>query len=85
MKKVSVLLVMSLMALMAGAGASYAGEGKKSHLPTPKHAIHELHEAKEVLKKLPADSEGHLAKASQLIDQAEQELSAIKAGPKADS
>ena len=81
-QKVSVFLMMSLMILIVGTGANSADEGKKSHPPTLKRAIHELHEAKEVLAKLPADSGGHAAKASQLVDQAVQELSAIKAEPK---
>ena len=83
MKKTVTFLMISLIAALVAAAPGYAHEGKeaKAH-PSPKHAIHELHEAKEVLEKLPADSEGHVAKASQLVDQAVQELSAIKAEPK---
>ena len=61
MNKVSVFLMMSLMALMVGAAPSYAHEGKGRH-PSPKHAIRELNEAKEILGKLTPDADGHIAK-----------------------
>ena len=58
----------------------YAHEGK-GH-PTVKRAIRELDEAKEILGKIQPDANGHVAKASQSVDRAIQELSAIKAEPK---
>ena len=76
MKKGSVILMISLVAMMVGAAPSYAHKGM--HHPTVKHAVRELHEAKEILGKLSPDADGHIVKASQAVDQAVQELSAIK-------
>ena len=75
MKKRSAILIMGLAVLMVGTASSEAHEGE--HPATVKHAVHELHEAKEVLAKLPPDSDGHIAKASQSVDQAIQELSSL--------
>ena len=79
MKKTFLILAMSLMAIMISAAPSYAHKSK-SH-PSVKHAIRELHEAKEILAKLSPDAGGHIAKASNAVDQAFQELSAIKELP----
>ena len=79
MKKGSIFLLLSLVAILGGITSSYAHENE-GH-PSPKHAIRELHEAKEIPEKLSPDSTGHIAKASQAVDQAMQELSAIKAEP----
>ena len=81
MKK-SVILMMSLLALTFGAASGYAHEEKDHHEtkghPRVKYAIRELKEAKEILVKLTPDADGHIAKASQSVDQAMQELSAVK-------
>ena len=79
MKKASIILMMGLIAIVFGATPSYAHKGK--YHPTVKHAIRELHEAKEILGKISPDAGGHTAKASQEVDQALQELSAIKEEP----
>ena len=81
MKKRLIILIMSLAVIFAAASSSYAheAEGKKHH--PVKSAIRELHEAKEILGKIPADAAGHVANASHAVDQALQELSAVKAEP----
>lgn len=67
------------MVLAGMTPAGYAHTGKKgSHKPTVKHASHELKEASEILNRLPADADGHVAKAKDLVAQAEQELAAVK-------
>ncbi|GEM_PF-4584934 len=76
MKKLAIL-TLGLMALTFTAVPGHAHEEGKGH-PRPQYAIRELNEAKEILGKLPPDADGHIAKASQSIDQAIQELSAVK-------
>ena len=80
MKKLSIILVLSLMAILVGATPGGA-HGSKRH-PSVKHAARELREAKEILGKLSPDTDGHIAKASQNVDQAIQELSAVESAPK---
>ncbi len=75
MKKTFIILMLSLTAILAGSVPSDAHQGKGRH--KLKHAIRELHEAKEILGKLRPDAEGHIAKASQSVDQAVEELSAV--------
>lgn len=75
MKKLLALLIVCGVMFSAN---TFADELKKGHHARPKHAIHELNEAKEVIAKLTPDVEGHIAKASGLIDQAIQELSEVK-------
>ena len=77
MKKTFVILIVGLAAVIAQAAASYAHEEGKHH-STVKGAIRELHEAKEILGKLSPDAGGHIASASQAVDQALQELAAVK-------
>jgi hypothetical protein len=81
MKK-AVFLMAGLLLVALTTNLSFADELKKGHRARPKHAIHELNEAKEVIAKLTPDAEGHIAKASGLIDQAIQELSAVRAEAK---
>ena len=80
MKKTSIILLMSVIAIVAGSGLTYAHEGV--HHPTVKAAVRELQEAQEILGKISPDADGHVAKASQAVDQAMQELSAVKTEPK---
>ena len=79
MKKISVLLLFGLM-MVTGITPGYAHESK-GHA-SPKHVIRELNEAKEILGKLTPDAGGHVARASQDVEQAIQELSAVKDEPK---
>ena len=81
MKKVPMITLLSLFAFAMSAAISYAHEGH--HQPTVKHAIHELHEGKSILAKMAPDAEGHIAKAQQWVNQAEQELAAVKVEPTA--
>ena len=78
MKKMPIFLLLSLGIILGGITPSYA-HGKGT--PSPKHALRELREAQKILGKLSPDSDGHIAKASQSVDQAIQELSVIKIEP----
>ena len=80
MKKMSIIFMMSLMIFIFGATPSRADKGE--HHPSVKHAVRELKEAKKILAKVLLDAEGHVAKASQSVDQALQELSVVKVEPK---
>ena len=80
MRKIPIILTMALVAVIAGTTQIYAHEGG-GH-PTVNRAIRELNEAKEILGKISPDANGHVAKASQSVDHALHELSAIKVEPK---
>ena len=74
-KPIGIFLILTAAIFFAGAPGGYAHGKFKSK---SKHAAHELKEAKHILLKLTPDTDGHVAKASALIDQAIQELSAVK-------
>ncbi len=79
MKKQTVMIVvMGIVMLLGQAAFAHEGEhhGSKAH-----RAVGELKEAKAILAKMTPDTEGHVAKASQDVDQAITELSAIKPEP----
>ena len=83
MKKISFFSLLALITIAGTSGGmkpSYAHEGE-GHA-SPKRALQELNESKEILGKLSPDTDGHISKASQAVDQAILELSAIKAEPK---
>ncbi len=80
MKTTFAIFLITLMTIFFGTTPSYAHEGK-GH-PTVSRAIRELDEAKEILGKISPDAGGHVAKASQSVDQAIQELSAVKSSSK---
>ena len=80
MKKLTLFLLAGFVAVGAAAVPGYA-HGIRRH-PTVKKAMHELREAKEIIEKLPPDAGGHIARASQAVDQGLQELSAVKAAAK---
>lgn len=82
MKKVLSILMVGLVIMAAGTTNVYAKKAKKHkhgllRKVSAKNAIHELQEAKEVLKKLPADDAGHISKATDLINEAEAELTEV--------
>ena len=78
MKKGLTFLMIGLILMAAGTTTGYAQKAKKQkYVPTAKHAIHELQEAKVVLAKLTPDAAGHTVKAVDLINQAEAELTEI--------
>jgi hypothetical protein len=72
----SLILMLGLMVFIFSAAPNYAYAGK--HKVSVKSATHELKETKEILGKLSPDADGHIAKASQDVDQALQELAAVK-------
>ena len=78
MKKASIICMVVLTTIAIGIAPSYAHEDGDEQHPTIKRAIHELHEAKEILEKIASDPEGHVAKALQAVDQARRELTAAK-------
>jgi hypothetical protein len=79
MKNIIHFMLMLVTGVSLIAAPVFAHEGEHKTSKKIKHASHELKEAKEILGKLEADTEGHIAKASQSIDQAMQELSQVKA------
>ena len=76
MKKVTIVFGIALIIMVFGSAPGYAHEGK--HKPSVKGAARELKEARGILGKIVPDADGHIAKASQSVDQALQELAAVK-------
>ncbi len=76
MKNLKVLFVILSALFFVGTLPAYAHKGM--HGSKVKHAMMELKEAKELLGKATPDADGHIVKATQAVDQAMTELSAVK-------
>ena len=72
------LTILTLVAFLAGFSAVPAYAHKGHHLSKTQWAVKELDEVKHRLDKLSPDADGHVAKASQAVDQALTELKAVK-------
>jgi hypothetical protein len=74
--KMSAILLLGLLAIPAVSRPLFAQKVKR--VPTVRHAIHELKEARAIMANIKPDEAGHSVKAMQSIDAAIDELSIIK-------